>query len=109
MNDLRNTIQLIGHLGNDPEVKKLQNGKTLAKLSLATSEVYKNKNGERVQQTQWHQCIAWGKRAEVIENLLKKGKNVLVRGKLVYHNYTDRNGVMRYNSQIVVNNFVLLK
>ena len=109
MNDLRNTIQLIGHLGNDPEVKKLQNGKTLAKLSLATSEVYKNKNGYRVQQTQWNKCIAWVKTAEVIEGLLKKGKNVLVRGKLVYHNYTDRNGVMRYNSQIVVNNFVLLK
>ena len=109
MNDLRNTIQLIGHLGNDPEVKKLQNGKTLAKLSLATSEVYRNKNGEKVQQTHWHQCIAWGKRAEIIEQLLKKGKNVLVRGKLVYNNYKDRDGVMRYYSQIVVKNFVLLK
>lgn len=109
MYDLRNTIQLIGHLGNDPEVKKLHNGKTLAKLSLATSEVYRNKNGDKIQQTQWHQCIAWGKKAEIIENLLKKGKNVLVRGKLVYNNYTDRNGVVRYSSQIVVNNFVLLK
>ncbi len=109
MTNIRNTIQLIGNLGSDPEVKKLQNGKTLAKLSLATTEVYKNKQGEKVQQTQWHQCVAWGRTAEVIESLLKKGKSVLVRGKLVYYNYQDRDGIKRYNSQIVVNNFVLLK
>ncbi|MEZ5043082.1 MAG: single-stranded DNA-binding protein [Saprospiraceae bacterium] len=107
--NIRNSILLIGHLGSDPDVKKLQNGKTVAKLSLATSEVYKNKNGDKVQQTQWHQCVAWGRTAEVMENFLKKGKSIAISGKLTYNNYKDRDGIMRYSSQIVVNNFVLLK
>lgn len=109
MNSIRNSVMLIGHLGKDPEVRTLQNGNTFAKLSLATNEVYRKSNGDKVTSTYWHNCIAWGKRAEVINNLLKKGKEVAIRGKLTYSSYEDKNGVMRYQPQIVVNEFVLLK
>lgn len=108
MNGIRNSVFLIGHLGQDAEVKKLGNGKTLAQLSLATNEYYKTGNGERVSKTQWHKCIAWGSLADVMGNLLKKGKEVAIRGKLTYQNYQDKNGIKRSIPQIVVNEFVLL-
>ena len=73
MNALRNKVQLIGNLGMDPEVKSLDGGKKLAKMSIATNEIYKNANGEKVTETQWHNLIAWGKTAEIVEKFLKKG------------------------------------
>ncbi len=69
MNTLRNKVQLIGNLGNDPEIINLESGKTLAKFSIATNENYKNANGEKVTDTQWHNIIAWGKTAEIVEKV----------------------------------------
>ena len=74
MSSLRNKVQLIGNLGNDPEILNLETGSKLAKFSIATNESYKNKNGERVTDTQWHNVVAWGKTAEIIENYVTKGK-----------------------------------
>lgn len=108
MNKVRNSITLIGNLGKDPELKQFENGKTLAKFSLATNEVYRNSNGDKVTSTQWHNIVAWGKTAELLGTLLKKGKEVAVTGKLTYHNYQDKDGNNRYISEIVVDDFALL-
>ncbi len=108
MNNLRNSVRLIGHLGKDPEGKQLEGGNTLARVSLATKEVYKNKKGEKVENTQWHNLIGWGKTAELMNTLLKKGKQVAVDGKLVYRTYEDKSGVKRTISEIVVADFVLM-
>ena len=108
MNNIRNSITLIGNLGKDPESKKLDNGTVLSTFSIATNEVYKNTKGDKVTNTQWHNCIAWGKTAEIIKDLLKKGKEVVVRGKLTYNNYEDKDGNKRYQPQIVVSEFILL-
>ena len=83
MNALRNKVQLIGNIGMNPEVKTLDGGKKLAKMSIATNESYKNAKGEYVKETQWHNLIAWGKTAELVEKLLKKGSEVAVEGKLI--------------------------
>ena len=83
MNNLRNKVQLIGNLGNNPEVKSLDGGKKLAKFSIATNERYKSAKGEKVTETQWHNLIAWGKTAEIVEKYLTKGKEVAIEGKLI--------------------------
>lgn len=108
MNALRNKVQLIGNLGMDPEVKSLDGGKKLAKLSIATNETYKNAKGERVTETQWHNLIAWGKTAEVVEKFLKKGTEVAVEGKLINRNYIDKEGKKRYITEIEVSEFLML-
>ena len=108
MKTLRNSVLLIGHLGQDPEVKKLDNGTVLTKVSLATNEKYRNTKGEQITTTQWHKCIAWGKTAEIMGDLLKKGKEVVVKGKLQYSQYQDKNGVNRSLSQVVVREFIML-
>jgi len=108
MNKLRKSITLIGNLGHDPENKVFENGKCLTKISIATNEYYKNQNGEKVQQTQWHRCIAWGKTAELMAQLLSKGKHVAVRGKLTYNSYEDKEGVKRTTPEIVIEEFVNL-
>lgn len=108
MNKVRNSITLIGNLGKDPEVKQFENGKTLIKFSLATNEVYRNGNGDKVTSTQWHNVIAWGKTAELLGNLLKKGKEVAITGKLTYRNYQDKEGTNRYIPEIVLDDFALL-
>ena len=103
MNTLRNTVQLIGHLGKKPEIITLESGSKLAKFSLATNETYKNAKGDRVENTQWHNLTAWGKTAEIAEMFLDKGKEIAVRGKIAYNNYTDKDGNKRYATEIVVN------
>ena len=108
MNNLRNSVRLIGHLGKDPETKQLEGGNSLARVSLATREVYKNKNGEKVENTQWHNLIGWGKTAELMNTLLKKGKQIVIDGKIVYRTFEDRNGVKRTRTEIVVSDFVLM-
>lgn len=108
MNALRNKVQLIGNLGADPEIKQMENGKKLAKVSLATNESYKNNSGELVKETQWHNLVIWGKTAEVAEQFLTKGSEVVVEGKLVTRNYTDKEGVKRYVTEIQVNELLLL-
>ena len=108
MNALRNKVQLIGNLGNNPEVKSFDGGKKLAKMSIATNESYKNAKGEMVKETQWHNLIAWGKTAEIIEKHLKKGSEVAIEGKLINRNYTDKDGVKRYFTEIEVNELLML-
>ena len=108
MNALRNKVQLIGNLGMDPEVKSLEGGKKLAKMSIATNEIYKNSNGEKVTETQWHNLIAWGKTAEIVEKFLKKGSEVAIEGKLINRNYTDKEGVKRYVTEIEVSEVLML-
>jgi single-strand DNA-binding protein len=108
MNALRNKVQLIGHLGMDPEIKALESGKKLAKVSIATNETYKNSKGERITETQWHNLIAWGKTAEIVEKFLKKGSEVAIEGKLINRNYVDKEGVKRYVTEVEVNELLML-
>jgi single-strand DNA-binding protein len=108
MNNLRNSVRLIGRLGQNPDVKKLNSGKAMAKCSIATSEVYRNDAGEKVEETQWHNIIAWGKQAELIEKYLKKGNEIAIEGKLSSRSYTDKEGNKRYTTEIVVNELLML-
>ncbi|MEL6924511.1 MAG: single-stranded DNA-binding protein [Bacteroidota bacterium] len=108
MNNLRNKVQLIGRLGANPELKKTSSGKSLAKISVATKEIYKNQKGEKVVETQWHNCIAWGSTAERMEVFLKKGNEVALNGKLVHNSYQTNSGETRYQTQVVINEFMLL-
>jgi len=108
MNSIKNSVQLVGHLGKDVELKTFDNGKTLAKFTLATNEYYKNSNGEKMQNTEWHNITAWNKLAENMSKLLEKGNEVLVRGKLAHNSYEDEKGNKRYISQVVVNEFIKL-
>jgi single-strand DNA-binding protein len=108
MNALKNKVQLIGNLGNAPEVKNTEKGKKLAKFSIATNETYYNVKGEKVTETQWHNLIAWGKVAEVAEKYLSKGSEVAIEGKLMNNNYTDKEGNKRYSTEIQVNELLLL-
>ncbi len=107
MNNLRNRVQLIGRLGNDPEVKTFDNGQ-MVRISLATSEKYRNKRGEEIEDTQWHNVIAWGKTAEIAEKYLKKGQEVVITGKLETRQFEDKDGVRRYVTQVVCNELVML-
>lgn len=108
MNTLRNKVQLIGNLGNDPEIIALENGKKLAKFSIATNESYKNAQGEVVKNTEWHNVIAWGKTAEIIEKYLAKGSEVAIEGKLTSRSYEDKEGVKRYVTEINCNELLML-
>jgi single-strand DNA-binding protein len=108
MNNLRNSVRLIGHLGQNPDVKSLNGGKKFAKCSLATSEYHKNENGEKVSETQWHNLVAWGKQADIIERFLKKGSEIAIEGKINNRSYTDKEGNKRYTSEIVVNELLML-
>ncbi|SNR50926.1 single-stranded DNA-binding protein [Lutibacter flavus] len=108
MNTLRNKVQLIGNLGNAPEIITLDSGKKLAKFSIATNESYKNAQGEKVTETQWHNIVAWNKTAEIVEQYLDKGKEVAVEGKLTTRNYNDKDGNKRYVTEIVINELLLL-
>jgi single-strand DNA-binding protein len=109
MNALRNKVQLIGNLGMDPEVRTLESGKKFAKVSLATSETYKNPKGDRITETQWHNLIAWGKTADIVEKFCKKGSELAIEGKLITRNYTDKEGIKRYVTEIEVNELLLLE
>ena len=108
MNALRNKVQLIGNLGMNPEVKRLDGGSSVAKFTMATNESYTNKKGERVEDTQWHNIVAWGKTAELMGDLLAKGKEVMVEGKLTSRSWEDKEGNKRYITEVVVNDFLLL-
>ena len=105
---MRNKVTLIGNIGQNPEVKELNGGNKLAKFSLATNETYRNKEGEKVTDTQWHNLTAWGKTAEIVGKYLKKGSEVAIEGKLLNRNYTDKDGVKRYVTEIQVNELVML-
>lgn len=108
MNTLRNRVQLIGNLGNDPEIIKLESGKKLAKMTIATNETYKNAKGDLVKETQWHNVVAWGKTAEIVEKYLVKGKEVAIEGKLTSRSYEDKEGIKRYITEINCNELLML-
>ena len=108
MSTLRNTVQLIGHVGNEPEIVNLESGKKLAKFSVATNESYKNAKGEKITDTQWHNIVAWGKTADLIENYVPKGKEVGIEGKLTNRSYEDKDGIKRYITEIVCHELLLL-
>ena len=108
MSTLRNKVQLIGHVGNDPEIKTFDGGKKLAKLSIATNESYKNDKGEKVEETQWHNLIAWGKTADIIEKYVVKGKEIAIEGKLTHKSYEDKNGEKRYVTEVVIDELLML-
>jgi len=108
MNSLKNKVQLIGNLGNDPEMITMENGSKLAKFSLATNETYKNSEGEKVTDTQWHNIVAWGKLAEIAENYLTKGKEVMIEGKLMSRSYETKEGDKRYITEVKCNEMLML-
>lgn len=104
-----NKVILIGFLGKDPEVRRLENGAVVAKFSIATSESYKDKAGEWQTQTEWHDVVVWRNLAERAERDLKKGKLVYVEGKLTHRKYQDKDGVDRYITEVAGNTFRLLE
>ncbi len=108
MSTLRNKVQLIGNLGNNPEIITLDSGKKLAKISIATNETYKNAQGEKVTDTQWHNVVAWNKTAEIIEKYLEKGNEVAIEGKLTSRSYEDKDGTKKYITEIVCNELLML-
>jgi len=108
MNNLKNSVRLIGNLGQNPEVKETTNGKKLAKFSVATNESYRDENGKDVKETMWHNLTVWGKQADIAAMYLKKGSEVAIEGKLSNRNYTDKEGVKRYVTEIIVNEFMML-
>ena len=103
-----NKVILLGNLGKDPEVRYLDNGVAVANFSLATTENYKNKSGERVSQTEWHNIVLWRGLAEVAEKYLKKGASVYVEGKIKTRKWEDKEGNARYNTEILADNMTML-
>jgi single-strand DNA-binding protein len=108
MNALKNRVQLIGNLGGKVEIKNLDGGNVLGKVSIATNEMYRNKKGERVTETTWHNLVAWGKTAEFLDKYTDKGSEIAVEGKISNRSYDDKEGIKRYFSEIVVNEILLL-
>ncbi len=108
MNNMRNKVTLIGNLGTAPEIKTFEGNKKMARVSIATNEIYKNKKGERVNDTTWHNVIAWGPLVEILEKYTQKGSEVAVEGKLVNRNYTDKEGVKRYATEVHMSDILLL-
>lgn len=103
-----NKVILIGNLGKDPEVRHLENGKAVVNFSIATSESYKNKAGERVTNTEWHNVVLWTPLAEIAEKYLKKGNQVYIEGKLTSRSYQDKEGVTKYITEVVGRQLTLL-
>jgi single-strand DNA-binding protein len=109
MNTLKNRVQLIGNLGQDPDAKTLESGKKVVRFSLATSDSYKNGDGQKVNETTWHNVVAWNGLADIAGKFLKKGGQVAVEGRIVYRSYEDKSGVTKYITEIVANELLLLK
>lgn len=105
---LKNKVQLIGNLGNAPEIKTIDSGKKMARFRMATNETYRNSSGEKVKETQWHNLVAWGKNAEFAEKYLEKGTNLVVEGKIISKDYVDKDGIKKYFTEIQVNDILLL-
>ena len=108
MNALKNKVQLIGHVGQEPEIKTFEGGKKLANITLATNENYTNNKGEKVEQTEWHRITAWGKLADLIDKYVIKGKEIAIEGKLTHRSYDDKEGNKRFITEIVATELLLL-
>jgi single-strand DNA-binding protein len=109
MSALANRVQLIGNLGQDPEIKTLDGGKKLVKFTVATDESYKDPDGKKVEITTWHNIVAWNGLAEIVGTYLKKGKQVVIEGKITYKTYEDKNKVTKYFTEIVATDLMLLR
>ncbi len=107
MSTLKNSVQLIGRLGNEPAIKTFDSGKRMATFSLATNETYYNNKGEKVDDTQWHNIVVWGKKVDVVENYLSKGSEIAIEGKLINRSY-EREGVKKYITEINLNELLML-
>jgi single-strand DNA-binding protein len=105
---IKNKVQLIGNLGQEPDIRTTETGKKVARFSVATNDIYRNSRGERIRETLWHTVIAWGKLAEIAEKYLTKGREVAVAGKLVHREYTDKNGIRRFITEVVLNELLML-
>ena len=103
-----NKVILVGNLGKDPDVRHLENGTKVASFSLATSESYKNKEGQKVDSTEWHNIVVWRNLAEIAEKYLKKGNTIYLEGKIRSRSWTDKENIKRYTTEIVADNFVML-
>ena len=105
---LKNKVQLIGFLGNTPEIKNTENGKKLARFSIATNETYRNAQGEKIKETTWHNLVAWGNVADIVEKYLNKGSEIAVEGKLISRSYNDKDGVKKHITEVQVNELLML-
>ena len=103
MKNIKNHVQLIGRLGANPEVKILDNGSKLARFNIAVTETYTSKNGEKVNNVQWHSIIAWGSLANIAERILQKGVQVTIDGKLFNRNYVNKSGLKQNSTEIIAN------
>jgi single-strand DNA-binding protein len=109
MKNLRNQVQLIGRLGADPELNEFSTGSKKVHMSVATSETYKNKSGEKVTETQWHNVVAWNGNANYANSYLTKGTEVMIHGKLVNRSYEDKNGTTRYITEVVADQMMIIQ
>lgn len=105
---LKNKVQLIGNLGNAPEIRTTEAGKKLVRFSMATNESYRDAKGEKITETQWHSLVAWGKVAEIAEKYLAKGSEVAIEGKLINRSYNDKEGNKKYVTEVQVNELLML-
>ena len=108
MNAIKNKVQLIGHVGQEPEIKTFDGGKKVANITIATNESYTNNKGEKVENTEWHRITAWGKVADIIEKYVIKGKEIAIEGKLTHRSYDDKDGNKRYVTDIIANEVLLI-
>ncbi len=107
MSTLRNRVQLIGRVGQAPEIKTFEGGTKRAQFSIAVNEMYYNEKNERVENTYWHFVVGWGKVADIIEKFVDKGKEVAIDGKLTSRNYEDKEGNKRYVTEVIINEILL--
>lgn len=103
-----NRVSLMGHLGKDPEIVQVNAGTAVAKVSMATTESYRDKSGQLKVQTDWHSLVLWGKLAELAGTHLRKGSKLFVEGKLKNRKYCDKTGIVRYVTEVIADNIVLL-
>jgi single-strand DNA-binding protein len=103
-----NKVILIGNFGQDPEARQTNGGQDVANFTLATNRKFKKKDGEQVDETEWHRLVAWGKQAEIICKYCTKGSKIYVEGRLQTRSYDDKDGVKKYTTEIVVENFTFL-
>jgi single-strand DNA-binding protein len=108
MSNLRNSVRLTGFLGSAPEVKNISDSKKVAKLNLATNDSYKNEKGEKVEETQWHNLVAWNVQATIAEKYLQKGSEIAIEGKLTNRSYVNKDGIKCYVTEVIVSEILML-
>jgi single-strand DNA-binding protein len=108
MNALKNKVQLVGNMGTAIEVREIASGKKVGNFTLATNETYKDANGQKVEETQWHKIVVWGKQAEIIEKYTSKGSELMLEGKLIHRSYDGKDGEKRYITEVEIRDFMLM-